>query len=306
MTELANLIWVERYRPRTFDELILQDKSLLEKYLKSPATLPSFIFYSTKPGTGKTSTAKIIITALDCDALVLNSSQERGIDTIRDKITLFASGLSSNPSSKRCIFLDEADGLTRQAQDSLRNLMEEYSDNCFFIFTANDLNKIIEPIRSRCQSINFDQPPKSDIADRLHQIMTQEAITATPDDRDTLIVALYPDIRSMVMLLQTHKVEGISITDLLDKKNVEYQKMWEIIQQKNITEIYNIVYSGTFDLCGFNSWLFHRIFSEYEKFTAEQISKIVFCLAENEKWWNMQANREVIFLNNILQIVEVL
>ena len=155
MTPLHRQIWTEAYRPQVFNDVIIDKKSLIENYLKEPNTIPSFLFSSAKPGTGKTTTAKIIAKTLKCDILSLNSSDERGIDTVRDKIKAFAESMSSLEGMKRCVFMDEADRSTSTAQDALKNIIETYSDNCFFIFTCNDISKITEPIRSRCVLINF-------------------------------------------------------------------------------------------------------------------------------------------------------
>ena len=101
MNELQEKIWVEKYRPETFNDLIFGNKILILNHLKNPLSMPSFIFYSNHPGTGKTTTAKIIIRTLDCDALIINASDERGIDTIREKISTFARNMSSNPNTLR-------------------------------------------------------------------------------------------------------------------------------------------------------------------------------------------------------------
>ena len=110
-TELQNIIWTELFRPTKLDDLILEDKALIIKYLENPKAVPSFLFYSSKPGTGKTSTAKIIAKHLGSDLLMINSSDERGIDMIREKVKLFAGSMSTKEGVKRCIFLDEIDGL---------------------------------------------------------------------------------------------------------------------------------------------------------------------------------------------------
>ena len=136
LTPVQNAIYTEKYRPSSFDELIGDHKDIIQKYLDKPMEMPSFIFYSNSPGTGKTSMAKVIVKALKCDSEVINSSDERGIDVIREKVSLFARSMSSNDKTKKCVFMDEADGMLKAAQDSLRNLMETYASNCFFIFSS--------------------------------------------------------------------------------------------------------------------------------------------------------------------------
>jgi len=299
-TELENLIWIEKYRPQKFEDLILEDKPAILKFLKKPKSIPSFIFYSNKPGTGKTSTAKIIINELKCDALLINSSDERGIDTIREKIKLFARCLSIDPTLKRCIFLDEADGLTRQAQDSLRNLMEEYSENCFFIFSCNDLNKIIEPLRSRCTVINFERPNKADITARLLEIVDAEDLEVMDYDIEKIVNNYYPDIRSMISLLQVSKVTEQSVT----YEEKEFEEFLDLIKKKEVKAIYEKVYSGEFKIMEFNKWYFRKLFEDYNKNDRLVLTKISTLLADTEKYWNLGANIEVVFIANILKIME--
>lgn len=271
MTELENILWVEKYRPRRFEDLILEDKSSLLKYLESVEALPSFIFYSSKPGTGKTSTAKILINYLHCDSLIINSSDERGIDTIRDKIKLFVRTLSSRESVKKCIFLDEADGLTKPALDSLRNLMESYSANSFFIFSCNDVSKIIEPIRSRCVTINFDRPNKVDILFRLESVVKNESLTIQSDELEKMVDVLYPDIRSMILKLQDVKLNGGRLVYAVE----EFEKFLDILKNKKVKELYDIVRMGNFPLMDFNNWLFERVFEKVQSLGLDKASRIV-------------------------------
>ena len=298
---IKDKIFTEKYRPKKFEDLILENKQTLIKSLENKNSIPSFIFYSERPGTGKTSCAKIIIEYLDCDFLLINASDERGIDTIREKISLFARTLGMN-NIKKCVFLDEADGITRQAQNSMRNLMETYSNNCFFILSANDIAKIIEPIRSRCVIINFENPNKSDVLTRLQYINSEESLNLKNEDLKTLIKNYHPDIRSMLIKLQLHKVDNSPIT----AKNSEFTEFLEYIKLKDIPQIYEIIYSGTFPIMEFNKWLFHYFFINYEKIGLEKSSKISFLLADTEKYWNQGANLPIIFLSNIIEISKIL
>lgn len=306
MDELRdNLIWIEKYRPKNFEDLILENKSLILNFLKNPQIVPSFIFYSNKPGTGKTSTAKIIINYLKCDSIIINSSDERGIDTIRDKIKLFASALSSISKVKRCIFLDEADSMTRTASDSLRNIIETYSDNVFFIFSCNDLGKIIEPIRSRCTLVNFERPNKADIIARLLYISEKEELK-WECNVENFVDFYYPDVRSMIVKMNEAKIDNKSIS-LQDNNFMEFLNL---IVKKDIPKVYERVYSGDFPILNFNKWMMKYLFDKYDNFIKKygqiKLTKIVMCLADNEKYWNMGANTEVLFMSNILQIMEIL
>jgi len=301
MTELHTKLFVEKYRPSSFDELVFDNKTLILKHLQNPLGIPSFIFYSNHPGTGKTTTAKLIVNRLGCDSLFINSSDERGIDTIREKITNFARSMSSNPATKRCIFLDESDSLTKQAMDSLRATMEEFSDNCFFVFACNDLSKIIEPIQSRCVLICFEKPNKADVINRITTICEKENITATDKEISDLVEQYYPDMRSMVKTLQNAKIEGKSITINQDGYNL----FLKALQTNDLQYLYNTTYNGEFDVFAFNRWLFTYFFNNIPTYK-DKIADIAIRLAEVEKGWQIGACVEVIFLANMVQIAKIL
>jgi replication factor C small subunit len=300
MIQLKELLLTEKFRPKNIVELILDfdQKKRLEKYIDSN-NIPSFIFYSSSAGTGKTSTAKIIIKELGCDYLILNSSDERGIDTIREKVNLFAQSVSTN-DKKRCVFMDESDGLTRFSQDSLRNLMETYSDNCFFILSCNDISKIIEPLQSRCVLFNFEKPPYAQIEERLLYICDKEEISLDMDIIDFINI-FYPDIRNMVKTLQEVKLSG----KLGLKEKTNYKEVLERINKKDIKYIYEKTYSGNLDMLGFTKWLFKYLFENYDRIGFKKCKMISGYLADIEKSWRMNVNLEVIFLSNILKIMEV-
>lgn len=299
-TPLHNAIFTEKYRPEVFDDVIIDKKSLIQNYLKDPKTIPSFLFNSAKPGTGKTTTAKVIAKTLKCDILSLNSSDERGIDTVRDKIKTFAESMSSLDGMKRCVFCDEADKMTSTGQDALKNIIETYSDNCFFIFTCNDISKITEPIRSRCVLINFDKPNKEEILKRLQFICKEEEIEDIEEaDLKRLINLCYPDIRSMIVRLQNYKIDG---QDLFSNTNI-FIDFAKAIKKKDIKYIYDTIYSGQFNILEFNKWYFQKVFDGVDKIGIDKTAKISKLLADTEKHWTLGANLDIIFLNNILQII---
>jgi replication factor C small subunit len=303
VTELNQVLWTEKYRPASFDDLVSADKSILKGYLDRPLEMPSLIFYSSKPGTGKTSTSKLFSQVLQCDTLVINSSDERGIETIREKIITFARGMSSNPLVKRCIRMEEADGLTRQAQDSLRNLMEEYSDNCFFIFTANDISKIIEPIRSRCQIVSFERPLKSSIFGRLDYICQSESVTIPDDQLHALVDRMYPDMRRMINWLQMRQVNPqIQLVDDVQS----YEQYLAAMKSKDFVQMATIVYSGQFDCMGFNSWMFSQLWAKYKPENFDRCRQLAVLLADTEKAYNQGVNLEPVFLANCLEMCKVI
>lgn len=203
---MINSIWVEKYRPKSIKDLVLEEETrqLLERFL-SEDEIPHLIL-SGRVGSGKTTVAKILINQLNCDSITLNASDERGIDTVREKIKMFAMMVSMH--RWKVVFLDEADMLTFEAQTSLRNLMEAYSAHTRFILTCNYLNRIIEPLRSRSQVIEFIGMRRKDIVQLLEGILKTENVGHTVDDTMELVDLYYPDIRSMINNLQLYTTDG--------------------------------------------------------------------------------------------------
>jgi DNA polymerase III delta prime subunit len=196
MEKKENTLFVERFRPTTLEHFVGNQtiKETLQKYLDQ-GDIQNFIFYAT-PGTGKTTLAKIIVKNLDCDYLYINASDERGIDTVRDKITGFASTMSFKPL--KVVILDEADFLMGAAQAALRNVIETFSKNTRFIFTCNYIERIIEPLQSRCEVYKLSPPSKQDVARHVVNILKQENVTFEATDVAALVNLYYPDIRKII------------------------------------------------------------------------------------------------------------
>jgi replication factor C small subunit len=157
--------------------------------------IPHLLLYG-KAGTGKTTLAKLITKNIKCDVMYINASDERGIDTIRDKIVDFASVNSFNPI--KVIILDEADYITSQAQAALRNVMETYSAKTRFILTANYAERIIEPLKSRCQTFHIEPPAKGEVAKHVAGILDQENVTYELPALASIVKTYYPDIRKII------------------------------------------------------------------------------------------------------------
>jgi len=210
MSQLFDGLWIERYRPRTLKDIVLSDrvKQEIERF-REQKEIPHLLFVSS-PGQGKTSLAKIIATEiLDCVYLYINASDENGIDTIRTKITGFAQTKSIDGKLK-VIILDEADGLTKPAQDALRNTMEEYASNVRFIITANYAYRIITAIQSRCQQYDIT-PPIEGCVKRVSDILTAEKVTVSPEQKVKLIDLIrnnYPDLRKIISLISKNVIDG--------------------------------------------------------------------------------------------------
>ena len=193
-------LWVEKYRPTTLEEYVGNEtiKNKIADYLKQ-GSIQNLLFHGVA-GTGKTTLAKLIAKNLNCDLLYINASDERGIDTIRDKIIPFASSMSFN--DVKIVILDEADYITPQAQATLRNTIESCSKTTRFILTCNYLERIISPLQSRCQTFEIIPPSKDEVREKCESILTQENIGHLIKDVDKVINTHYPDIRKVINTLQ--------------------------------------------------------------------------------------------------------
>lgn len=233
--ELLSDVWVEKYRPKSLDEYIdgSFDKELIRKFIVSPKDIPHLLLVSTSAGTGKTTCAQIIINSLDTDSIVLNSSMDRGIDIVRDRLNIFASTSNRNKDIPKLVFLDEADGLSLDAQSSLRNLMETYFNNCRFILTANNSNKIMDPIKSRCMQFNLGSPDKEKIKKRVLDILSLEGVVYNTDVVEKVINLHYPNIRNILVYLQKIYLETGNINyDITSLSPIE-QKIYDLLKQKS-------------------------------------------------------------------------
>ena len=200
MANSDNSLLVEKYRPAKLENYVGNEniKKSISKYLEQN-DIQNLIFYG-PAGTGKTTLAKLIIKNLDCDHIYINASDERGIETIRDKVSGFASVASFKPL--KVVILDEADFLTIQAQASLRNIIETFSRTTRFIMTCNFVERIIDPLQSRCQVLKIVPPTKKDVAKHLNWILQQESIEHDINDLVPLVNQYYPDLRKCINTIQ--------------------------------------------------------------------------------------------------------
>ena len=211
MASTENSLLVEKYRPSKLENYVGNEniKKSISKYLEQNDIL-NLIFYG-PAGTGKTTLAKLCVQNLDCDHLYINASDERGIETIRDKVQGFASVASFKPL--KVVILDEADFLTIQAQASLRNIIETFSRTTRFIMTCNFVERIIDPLQSRCQVLKIVPPTKKDVAKHLNWICNEESITHDINDLVPLVNQYYPDLRKCINTIQLSTQDNILILD---------------------------------------------------------------------------------------------
>ena len=225
-------LFVEKYRPNTLDNYIGNQhlKSKVKHYLES-GDLPHLLLYG-KAGTGKTTLAKLLVKNIDCDYLYINASDENNVETVRTKVKDFASTIGFK--DMKVIILDECDYITPNAQAALRNLMETFSKHCRFILTCNYVERIIDPIQSRCQSFQIIPPSRNEVAKHLHNILVEENVMDTPEDIKILVESGYPDIRRVINSAQRNVVNGKLKLDTTSIIQNDYKlKLIKILETKS-------------------------------------------------------------------------
>ena len=221
-----NTLWVESFRPDTLEGYI-GNEHIIEKvkiFIQN-GDVPHLLFYGSA-GTGKTTLAKIIANSVDADLMYINASDENSVDAVRDKIKRYASTVGFK--RWKIIILDEADYLTPNAQAALRNLMETYSKTTRFILTCNYVEKIIDPIQSRCQTFAIMPPNKTDVAKRLVSVLEEKQVQYDIKDIAAIINASYPDIRRAINTAQSCVIENRLTLDKASAIQANY--MTEVLE----------------------------------------------------------------------------
>ena len=209
-------LWIEKFRSQTLEQYIGNDAikaRIADCIVKND--IPHLIFAGSA-GTGKTTLAKLIVKNIQCDYLYINASDENGIDTIREKVKGFASTASFQPI--KIVILDEADFLTQPAQAALRNLIEEYSAYTRFILTCNYVERLIEPLQSRCELHMLKPPTKGAVAKHIcTNVLDVEGVTYEMSDIAQIVNLFYPDVRSIIKTLQQNTRDNkLTITTIDD------------------------------------------------------------------------------------------
>jgi replication factor C small subunit len=284
-------LWVEKYRPQSLEEYVGNEmiKNKISDYL-SQGSIQNLLLHGVA-GTGKTTLAKLIANNLNCDLLYINASDERGIDTIRDKIIPFASSMGFGDI--KIVILDEADYITPQAQATLRNTMESFSGNTRFILTCNYLERIISPLQSRCQTLEIKPPSKKEVGIRCIDICEAEEAKWENDDMTvlkTIINAHYPDIRKIINTIQGSTVDGIVKLDKASLKNDLNEQIINALSNKILLqEIRQILAdSGSRE---FDS-LFKALYDNLDKFTTK-IGPAILIIAKYQYEYTFVLEKEI-------------
>ena len=302
----ADFLWVEQYRPKTIDDCILPDslKSLFSAFIKKGEL--SNLLLSGTPGIGKTTVAKALCEQMNCDWIMINGSEEGGIDVLRNKIKNFASTVSLS-GGKKVVILDEADYLNPQStQPALRGFVEEFHKNCRFILTCNFKNRIIEPLHSRFSNIEFKVNPKDKpkLASRLMEraifILKEQNVDYEDKVLAELITKHFPDFRKLINELQRYSVSGsidagilvnVSDEDLktlvthLKGKEFSDMRKWVVNNLDNdpvkiFRKIYDTLYTNLEPSTIPHAVLIIADYQYKSAFVADQEINLVACLTE--------------------------
>lgn len=294
---MEHLLWTEKYRPQAVGDCILPDrlKKPFQEYVDQ-SNIPNLLL-SGGAGVGKTTIAKAMCNEIGCDSLVINGSDESGIDTFRVKIKNYASSVSL-AGGRKVIIIDEADYLNpNSTQPALRNAIEEFAGNCSFIFTCNFKNRIIDPLHSRCAVVDFTlrNGEKAKMASSFMKRITKILMDESVEYDDKVIVELikkhFPDFRRVINELQRYSKFGkIDVGILSQLGDVPIEKIVGHIKDKNFGDVRKWVATNDVD----SNTLFRKLYDAlYEKLKPHSIPKAVLILADYQYKAAFVADQEI-------------
>jgi replication factor C small subunit len=292
----------EIYRPVVLDNYVgnANLKASIAKQL-AQNDIQNYLFYG-PAGTGKTTLAKLIVHNLDCESLYINASDERGIETIRDKVSSFASVMSFKPI--KVVILDEADFLTIQAQASLRNVIETFSRTTRFILTCNFVERIIDPLQSRCQVFKVVPPTKKEIALHLAGVCDKESISYEPTAIGKVVNKFYPDLRKMLNTIQSSTIKNK--LELDDSLLVSTSYMLAILEElksnkPSFTKIRQIIADANVD--DFEE-LFRFLYDESNQYLPNKEGTVAILVNEHQYKANFRIDKEINTMSLIQNLIE--
>ena len=299
-------LWVERYRPVSLENYIGNEhlKTKVSKYI-STGDIPHLLLHG-KAGTGKTTLAKLLVSNVDCDQMYVNASDENNVETVRNKIKMFASSVGFK--DLKVIILDECDFLTPNAQAALRNLMETFSKHCRFILTCNYVERIIDPIQSRCQSFQIIPPSKKEVAIHTSKILNTEGVSFENEQIVTMVNSSYPDIRRIISAVQRNIVDNQLIVDTESLVQNDYKlQVLEILQTqdkknafKNLRQL--LADSQIRDYAD----LFRLLYDEIESYGKGHIAEVILTIAKYELSDAQVVDKEINAMAMLIEILNII
>ena len=285
---MQHTLWTEKYRSQTLDQYIGNDelKTTIGSWIVKN-DIPHLLLYG-KAGTGKTTLAKLITQNINCDMMYINASDENGIDTIRDKVKSFASTSTFQPL--KVVILDESDYLTINAQASLRNIIETFSAKTRFILTCNYVERIIEPLQSRCQAFKIETLSKKSIAHHLADILDVEDVRYNLPDIVAIVNNSYPDIRKVINVTQQNVIDGKLVLTKIDTKFnisdvvklIQGKDAFKLVRQylvdNNISD-FEPMYRALYDELGKDNGLITMTLADYQFKHATVVDKEINFMA---------------------------
>ena len=300
-------LWVEKYRPNKLEDYVGNDhlKEKVAGYIES-GDVPHLLLYG-KAGTGKTTLAKLIVNSVDCDYIIINASDENNVDTVRNKVKNFASSMGFKPF--KVIIMDEFDYMTANAQAILRNLMETFSKHCRFILTCNYVEKVIEPIQSRCQSFQIVPPTKKDVAIQMAKILKAESIEFEPKDILPIVDASYPDIRKIINTCQLNSIKGklkVDVQNLLENdykmKVIDILKSNDDKRNKYMKIRQALIDSKATDFTD----LFTLLYEKVDEYAGDNTSGVILILGDGVAKSAVAIDKEIPAASTLIQILNVI
>jgi replication factor C small subunit len=300
-------LWTEKYRPTKLDDYVGNEhlKTKVAGYLEND-DIPHLLLFG-RAGTGKTTLAKLIVKSIDCDYMIINASDENNVEMVRTKVKNFASSMGFKKF--KVIILDEFDYMSKEAQAILRNLMETFSAHCRFILSCNYVEKVIEPIQSRCQSFQIVPPTKKDVAIQMSKILKAESIEFDVKDLVPIIDASYPDIRKVINTCQLNSNKGklnVDVQNLLENdykmKVLDILKSNDDSRNKYMKVRQAIIDSKANDF----SELYTLLYDKVDEYAPNNTSGVILFLGEAVANSSLANDKEIIAAATMIKILNTL